>query len=371
MTIMLTLGMALPAAAEQRVSSSMSTFSDTADNRVETWITEVFSTLPHGWQVNLRAVFDRVQLPPLPGLPGSPENIDAITTASRPVASTSSSKSSYEKNRQALSGSLRWEPRRSDWGVGVSYYHSVESDWLGQQVGLQLNRDLAKGNTNLSLALSHGFDTIKPSLDAGGSTETLHRDTNDVTFVVTQTLTQRMQVALGVETTWMNGFLANPYRQVYAGGTQQPEAHPESRSRRAVFGRIDRWLMTRASISLAARWYSDDWGVQAGTVDARLHQYVGDHLIVRYRYRYHSQGAALFYRDLYADVNGIDGSVTADYKLNDFDSNLFGIKMSVPFEGLGVHALLAGVVLDAKYERYFDSQSFGADVFETGFTWPF
>jgi hypothetical protein len=349
----------------------LSTFSDTGENRVETWMTEVMSTMPHGWQVRLRAVFDRVQLPPLPGLPGSPENLDAITTASRPVVSSGNSKLDYEKTRRAISASVGWEPARSAWGLGASYYHSVESDWLGQQVGLQLNRDLARGNTNLSLGVSHGFDTIKPNLDAGSSTETRHRSTNDITFVLTQTLTQRMQVALGIETTWVSGFLANPYRQVYAGGAPLPEAHPDARFRRAVFGRIDRWLMTRASVSLAARWYSDDWGVQAGTFDARLHQYVGDNLIVRYRYRYHSQGAALFYRDIYASINGIDGRMTADYKLNNFDSNLFGIKLSVPLEGLGVPTLLAGVVLDAKYERYFDSQSFGADVFESGFTWPF
>jgi hypothetical protein len=304
-------------------------------------------------------------------LPGSPENVDAITTASRPVANVSTSKLDFEKTRREVSGTLRWQPPRGAWEFGGHYYHSLESDWLGQQVGLQAQRNLAQGNTNLALGVSHGFDTITPDLDASGSSETRRRSTNDLTFVWTQTLTQRMQMALGLETTWVGGFLANPYRQVYAGGAQRPETHPDSRWRRAVFGRVDRWLMTRASVSLGARWYGDDWGVQAGTFDVRLNQYVGEHLIVRYRYRYHRQTAAYFHRDLYESATGIDGWMTADYKLNDFDSNLFGIKMTVPFEGLGVHALLAGVVLDAKYERYFDSQSFGADVFESGLTWPF
>jgi hypothetical protein len=139
--------------------------------------------------------------------------------------------------------------------------------------------------------------------------------------------------------------------------------------RRAVFGQVDRYLTTRASASLGARWYSDDWGVQAGTFDVRFNQYIGERLIVRYRYRYHTQTAATFYRDLYEDTNGVDGYRTADYKLQDFDSNLFGIKVSVPFEGTA--AWVAGLVLDVKYERYFDSHSFAANVLEAGFSWPF
>jgi hypothetical protein len=349
----------------------MSSFSDTGANRIETWMGEWVSTLPQGWQLRLRGVFDRVELPPLPGLPGSPENLDAITTASRPIANTTSSKLDYQKTRREVTGAVNWQPPRGDWGMGAHYYHSIESDWLGQQVGVQVNRNLAQRNTNLALGYAYGFDTIEPDLDSGSTADMRRRNTNDMTFVWTQTLSQRTQMALGVEGTWMHGFLANPYRQVYAGGAERPETHPSSRFRRAVFGRFDQWLMTRASVSLAARYYGDNWGVRASTVDVRLNQYVGDHLIVRYRYRYHTQGAASFYSDFYESATGVNGWMTGDYKLNHFDSNLFGIKMSVPFEGLGVHALLAGVVLDAKYERYFDSQSFGADVFESGLTWPF
>jgi len=359
------------ASAEQRVSVSRGSFSDTGENRIETWMGEWMSSLPNGWQMTLRGLLDHVQLPPLPGLPGSPENLDAITTASRPIANTNVSKLDFEKRRREVSGGVSWQPAHGAWAVGSNYYHSMESDWLGQQLGVHVQRNLAQGSTNLAFGVAHGWDTITPDLDADGVRDTRRRHTNDLTFVWTQSLTQRTQVALGAETTWVHGFLANPYRQVYAGGAQHPETHPESRFRRALFGRVDRWLMTRASVSLAARWYGDDWGVQSGTMDLRLNQYVGDHLIVRYRYRYYNQTAASFYRDLYESATGIDGWMTADYKLNNFDSSLFGVKMTVPFEGLGVHALLAGVVLDAKYERYFDSQSFGADVFESGLTWSF
>ena len=47
------------------------------------------------------------------------------------------------------------------------------------------------------------------------------------------------------------------------------------------------------------------------------------------------------------------------------------MKFSVPFEGLSVSPWARGLVVDLKYERYFDSQSFAANVLEAGFTWPF
>jgi hypothetical protein len=181
-------------------------------------------------------------------------------------------------------------------------------------------------------------------------------------------LTPRLQAQVGAEVTSIRGFQNNPYRRVFAGGDILPEHHrkiacgvPYSRSAIAT--------STRSSVSLNARWYSDDWGVQAGSFDARFNQYVGDKFIVRYRYRYHTQTGAWFYRDLYSVGDGVDGYRTADYKLRDLDSNLFGVKVSVPFEG--TYPWLDGMVLDVKYERYFDSRSFAANVLEAGCSWPF
>ena len=357
--------------SEPTVTASMHTFSDSEENRVETYAMQFRQAFSAGWSLSLRTALDRVILPPLPGLPGSPENVDAITAASRPVQSVQLSKEAYSKMRQEVVGGVHWAPQGQSWTASTSVYTSFESDYTGRQVGVSLARNFNRGNTNLSLALAHGFDTITPELDEGQQVAPKDRNTEDLTFVWTQTVTPKVLTQLGFETTWVHGFQNNPYRSVYAGGTRVPEQHPERRFRQAVFGQVDRYLTSRASVSLRARYYNDDWGVQAGTFDARLHQYVGEHLIVRYRYRYHTQSAASFYRDIYESTNGIDGYVSGDYKLDEFDSNLFGVKFSVPFEGLSVSPWASGLVMDLKYERYFDSKSFAANILEAGFTWPF
>ena len=359
------------ATAEQRVTAGMHTFSDSENNRVETYALELLQDLRRDWRLVLHGAIDRVVLPPLPGLPGSQENVDAITAASRPVASAELSKAGYAKRREEVSGSVEWLPAAGSLRTSGNFYYSHESDYVGRQLGLNASHDFNAGSTNLAVSLAHGFDTIRPEVDEGLQVAPASRHTEDLTFVWNQMLSMRSRTSVGFAATWVNGLQSNPYRQVYAGGERVPERHPEHRFRGAVFGQYDLYFLHRASLSLRARWYDDDWGVQAGTFDAHVNQYVGQHLIVRYRYRYHVQSAAYFQRDFYESAAGVDRYVTGDYKLDDFASNLFGVKLSVPFAGLAVAPWARGVVLDVKVERYFDSKSFAANVLETGFTWPF
>lgn len=360
---------AVPARAGDDVHATYHSFSDSEENHIDSWVMEYGTHWADAWSAGLRGALDRVHLPPLPGLPGSRENVDAITAASRPVRSAADSKQSFLKERQELTGSIAWAPRgRSVRGAG-SYYVSRESDYLAQQVSGEVSRAWNAGMTGLGLRTSYGYDRIHPDTHLDGDPALHTRTSLDVTATCTQTFSPTLQGEVGVELTAVSGFQSNPYRQVYVAGTKLPERHPDARLRRAVFGQVDRWFSTRASGSIGVRYYNDDWGVNAGTFDARFNQYVGDHFVVRYRYRYHTQTAAEFYRDLYSDPAAAQGFRTGDYKLQDFDSNLFGIKVSVPFEGWV--SWTDGLVLDLKYERYFDSNSFAAHVLEAGFSWPF
>jgi len=365
------LGALPPAAARgaEEVHATYHSFSDSEQNHIDTWVMEYGKGWADAWRANVRGALDRVYLPPLPGLPGSRENVDAITAASRPVRSAADSKLNYLKERQEITGSVAWAPRgRAVQGSG-SYYVSRESDYLAQQAGGEVSRNWNGGMTGLALHTSYGYDRIHPDTHLDGDPALHTRTSLDVTATCTQTFSPTLQGQAGVELTAVRGFQSNPYRQVYVGGAKMPERHPDERLRRAAFAQVDHWFSTRASGSLGVRYYSDDWGVDAGTFDVRFNQYVGDHFVARYRYRYHTQTAADFFRDVYNDANGAGGYQSGDYKLQNFDSNLFGVKVSVPFEGWV--SWMDGLVLDLKYERYFDSNSFAAHVLEAGFSWPF
>lgn len=355
--------------AEEQVDATYHYFGDSVGNSITSYVVDLQQGLPGRYTLGIHAMLDRVHLPPLPGLPGSRENVDAITTASRPVRSAVQSKQSYTKQREEVTASLGWHAADRRATLSGAYYISHESDFLGQQVAATMRRDWNAGSSAVALRTAFGFDRITPDEHVGGELVTHSRSTFDATGTWIQSLTPRLQTQLGLQFDTVRGFQSNPYRNVYAGGQPLPERHPTARQRGAVFGQIDRALGATASVSFGARYYADDWGIRAGTFDVLFNQYVGDHFIVRYRYRFHRQTAAAFYRDLYPTSDGIDGFRTADYKLQGFDSNLFGIKVSVPFTD--TVSWLDGLLLDLKYERYFDSHSFAANVFETGVSWPF
>jgi hypothetical protein len=103
-----------------------------------------------------------------------------------------------------------------------------------------------------------------------------------------------------------------------------------------------------------------------------LHQYVNESVVVRYRYRFYRQTAADFWRDDYTEAGGVDGYQTADYRVGDFDAHLFGTKLTwdVGRGPLAVPAL-NGIRVHLKYERYFNSNNFSANIFESGLTLSF
>ena len=104
----------------------------------------------------------------------------------------------------------------------------------------------------------------------------------------------------------------------------------------------------------------------------RLNQYITENAIVRYRYRFYTQTAADFYSDDYVDPTGIDGFRTADYRLEAFNSHLFGARLDL---NLGVlhrsSALLGRAHFNLKFERYFNSNNFSANILESGLVYKF
>jgi hypothetical protein len=65
------------------------------------------------------------------------------------------------------------------------------------------------------------------------------------------------------------------------------------------------------------------------------------------------------------------GYLTADYRLGSFDSHLFGALVEFNLGGLTHRAMLRRVNLSLKYERYFNTNNFSANIFESGLSYAF
>ena len=307
---------------------------------------------------------ERVTIPAIAAPVGSAEAVDAITTASRPIAGNAYQ--DFSKVRNEFQGEL------THGHFGADYYVSSESDYLGQEVSASYNRDLEGQQLNLAFGTSYGWDAIDPVADddthTGNSTKTtLHWDA-----VATRVVTPTAMVRVGVEYNVVDGLQHNPYRNVYAGGTNVPERHPDHRARRDAFVKFNQYLRNRSSLKLTYRYYNDDWGIGSHEIGSRLSQYITHGVFAQYQYRYYTQTAADFYRAVYATTAGVNGYLTGDYRMAALSSHLFGIALdfdlgTMAAESAWLHRLRARM----SYDRYFNSNNYSANILETGVDFRF
>jgi len=352
--------------ADQTAGYRFEFFSDSDDVHVYSNIGEYEMSLSGETRLFLGLDREKVVVPAITAAPGSDDAVDAISGASRPIASPENAYADFEKTRYQLDSQVTHR------GVGAGYYVSHEVDYVAQKLSAHAQRRFRDDHLTLSVGGSFGWDSIEPAADQDTAAEPDHKSTTHANVVLSRIVGPTTLVQVGLELNEVRGLQHNPYRTVYVAGGYLPEAHPDARTRRDAFVKLAQWLSNRSSVMLDYKWYGDDWGVASHTLNAKLSQYVGDAIVVRYRYRFYSQGAADFWRDDYVDAGGVGGYRTVDYRLGDFDAHLFGSKLSWDL-GRGPLAIrgLEGIVWNLEYERYFNTNNFSANILESGFALSF
>lgn len=342
--------------AEDKISFRTNLFSDNTGTAVQSPAVEVIKGLISELHFFMRYSLDRVIIPPIRGLSATPSPTDAVTGASRPVDDANAANKSFNKDRNEITAGFSLPQ------VSGSFYYSNESDYLGKMATIAANTDLNQRNTNVAINYSYGWDKIKPL-----GTDTLHtKEAHSVNATITQVLSPNMIARVGADLSYVTGFQSNPYRTVNAGGQILLERHPLERKRGAAFFKINCYFKTQTTVNMEYRYYRDSWDVKSHTLGFFYHQYFSDKVLFRYRYRYYLQTAANFYRGNYSTVEPL---MTSDYKLQPFNAHLFGFKIEYKLEDLvkdGFLGFLSSSTFEAKYERYFSSNDFAANIFQLG-----
>jgi hypothetical protein len=354
---------AWPLGEEQTAGSLLRIFTDSKQVAVRSWMGDYALELPRGAALALHWNNERVRIPAIDAAAGTQEAVDAITTASRPIAGDAYR--DFVKVRNELTGELRRG------GATVDYYLSAEKDYLGQQLGARYQRDLQDQHLNLSMGTSYGWDAIEPLADDDTDTAPDTKTTLHWNLVATRILSPVTLLRAGVELNFVQGLQHNPYRNVYAGGSVVPERHPDRRQRRDVFVKLNRHLRDRASLKLGYRFYNDDWGIDSHEIGSKLSQYLTRGLFVGYDYRYYTQTRADFHRDEYATVDGIGGYRSGDYRMGALSSHLFGVGLNVDLAHLAASPTLQRLGAWLSYQRYFNSNNYSANILETGLDFRF
>jgi len=227
---------------------------------------------------------------------------------------------------------------------------SKEFDWLSLGAGYTYAKDFNQRNTTLTLGAGLALDTINP---IGGTPIPLSamappsspqpketdesRNTVDLMVGVTQVLSRKTITQFNFGVSQSDGYHSDPFKIVsliddnlgpsygQPNGTYLHESRPDSRQRTTLYWKIAHHL-TEDVINFAYRYYTDDWGVDAHTLDLKYRFRLTARDYLQPHIRYYSQTAADFYRHSLLASEALPEYVSTDLRLGEFDTLTYGIK---------------------------------------------
>lgn len=250
----------------------------------------------------------------------SPDAIDVVSSASRHVeGGTIDWTTTYRANETtavSMRNGLHLENPFRSWDSGFSVHHSYADE-----------------ATVVSASVLDVFDWFD-RFDIRGVRKG-HTDRNGTTGTVslTQVVSPTTVMNLNYGITHQEGTMGNTWNSVpLASGVRGPELLPDSRTRHALVWRMSQWLPWNGALRLYYRFYADDWGIVAHSIEGRLMQRLLPELYVGGYYRFHTQtGASFFYT-----LAPLDASLrVADSDLAQLNSETIGglVVLDLPLRG--------------------------------------
>lgn len=233
--------------------------------------------------------------------------VDIVTGASpelvtnlsgRPVQSVTGA----SINDRRTTSQLRVKRRIGDLSLAVSRTVSNEEDYHSHALGFEADLDLNNRLTTLALGFGRSNDragsTIDPAFDE-------RRDTREYMAGITQVLSPLAVVQSTVTVSRGRGGFDDPYKSALTFYPDQvlptlfADRRPDHRNMVAWLTRYRRHFpAVGATLQAEYRYFRDDWGVRAHTLEAAWQQDLGERWAIRPALRYYTQDAADFYAPL-------------------------------------------------------------------------
>jgi hypothetical protein len=203
----------------------------------------------------------------------------------------------------------------------VDLSHSVEKDYIAKGYGLSDDWTMFEGRGTLHYGLSLADDMVAPVT----STLRLPKKTRGYSLGWTWVFGEDDLLDVGASRMNQKGDLNEPYLIVPVGTTTVLDRRPDTRARDAYFLKQAHYFEWDGALKTTYRFYKDDWGLKAHTLDFTYDQHLDDGWILTPRVRLYTQNAATFYD---AKFDSPQAYMSADYRLSAFSSVLLGCAVS-------------------------------------------
>jgi hypothetical protein len=263
-------------------------------------------------------------------------------------------------SRHLGSGTLQWT---SDYHRTVASHVTMtsgvhlENPFRSWNAGLGASRAFADEDTVVSGSVVGIFDWFDRFLVTGARDGRTERSTTMGSLGLTQVLSPTTVVNLNYGLTVQIGQLGNTWNAVpLANGERGSELLPSERVRHAAVGRLAQFLPWNGALRLYYRFYADDWGIVAHSIEGQLMQRLTPALYVGASYRFHTQVGPSFFTTLAPLTSSLR---TADSDLATLQSQTVGAKVvgDVPTRGLA-----RTLHWELEYDRYVRTNDLRMDI---------
>jgi hypothetical protein len=261
----------------------------------------------------------------------------------------------------SASWSIQNEKKGTTIGVNASF--SKEFDYTSFGLGTSFTKTSKDHNTEFTGKLQAYFDTWKVIYPVELRTGNIRGENNNypsaprnsysASLSSSQIINKRLQILLVAEPTYQTGLLATKYQRVYfTDGSVQAENLPGNRYKIPVGFRANYFIGDRFIIRSFYRYYIDNWGVKAHTVDLEVPIKITPFVSISPFYRYYKQTAADYFA-AYGQHTVNEKYFTSDYDLSKFNSNFFGagIRLAPPNGLFGMKNWNSFELRYGRYER--------------------
>jgi hypothetical protein len=254
--------------------------------------------------------------------------VDIITAASPDAVDTTTSAS---RRNEAVDLDVRSTFKQSDTDTVttrlVAHYEEPLSSGL---IGAGWKRSVADDNATVAVSANlslDGFDNHDQFGDYLGKTL---RTAFNLNASMSQLLSPTTVFDAGYGGTFEHGTLTNGWNAVPIDGLHPAgDFVPRDRTRHALSARIAQHIpQTHSTLKLWYRFYADDWGLYAHSIELDAYQYVLPWLYIRGGYRFHHQNAVSFFTTGLEPPVDRDFLRTSDSDLSRFDANEWSVQLA-------------------------------------------
>ncbi len=266
-------------------------------------------------------------------------NVDFYTSASSDNIDPLTVSSASRKDTHfypTISWSMKNDANRTTKGLSFSY--STEYDY--KSYGFNLNFAKASKDNNREFSIKGGafFDTwsvilppeLRPTNYGSGAhgdrdpIETRPRNSYNLAFSLSQIINKRLQVLVTAEPAYQEGLLSTPFHRIYfKDGSESVERLPGTRMKLPIGMRLSYFLGDRTILRAFYRYYLDDWGMKANTMNLEATVKLSPYVSFSPFYRYNTQTAVKYFNPYgQNDINS--AYYTSDYDISGFNSTFIG-----------------------------------------------